>query len=425
MPALPTSHDSIKPLGVLADLLQNQLGAIGVYFDLPQLGVISAKHAPPYQRYNWLQLLRGARFDLLEATRTMVSTIEVPGQANGYLIIQSPQSDHFTLASLTRLDAYAVVAATILTQAQQIQSQQHRIHELKTALHIAEAGLFKIRLSDASFLADETVWNLLGIAKSDSPVPIDHALANVKDQGKRVLLDKIRRVQTLGGRERTVFEMQDGHWCATMFMRDARAESGAEISGLLRAYTTNRRAELESEQHQSQLETLVRQLRASNRTDPLTGLANRIELNERLSVITRENRSAATWISMLVLDIDHFKSFNDSFGHAAGDIAIRQVANLIKHSIEPADLAARFGGEEFCVVTAAPLVESVALAEKIRSAVEFASWDMRSVTVSIGVCSMPAGEFESDALFKNADQALYQAKHGGRNCVRAYGAAIA
>ena len=422
MSALPTSNDSSTPLGLLADLLQTQLGAAGVYFDLPQRSIIAAKHAQPFQRLEWHQLLRGARFDLFTDIRTMVLSVAMPSQAMGYLVIHAPEVSHFTLARLATLDAYAVIAATLIEQEWHIQKQQHRVHELKTALQIAEAGLFKIQISDDRFFADDMVSNLLGIAITDPSVSVDTALANLKEQGKRALLDKIRRVQTLGGRERAVFEMQDGHWCAAMFVRDARVETGVEIHGLLRAYTTNRRAELESEQHQSQLETLVRQLRTSNRTDPLTGLANRIDLNERLSVITRENRSAATWISMLVLDIDHFKSFNDSFGHAAGDGAIRQVANIIKQSVEPVDLAARFGGEEFCVVTAATRVASATLAEKIRSAIEFASWDLRSVTVSIGVCSMTAGEFESDALFKNADQALYQAKQEGRNCVRIFGA---
>lgn len=420
MPALPpVSASTSKPLALLAELLKLQLEAGGVYVDLGSQGVISAKQSEPYNPRDWLNLLAGARIGLLRPVRTLVITLEQVKAQKAYLIVQSPGNVHFSRETMAQVNSYATIASALLQQNHQLHMQQQRIAELKTSLQIADAGLFRVLVTEESFIADEMVASLLGINDAHIPISFDAALVNIRAEGRKVMLEKTERVLKFGGKERVVFQMQDGSWCSAIFMRDTQVESGVEIKGLLRTYTISRQSELESEQHQAQLETLIKQLRATNRTDPLTGLANRIELNERMSVITRENSSAATWISMLVLDIDHFKSYNDSFGHAAGDAALQQVAAIIKRSINQADLAARFGGEEFCVLTPAPLSEALALAEKIRAAIEYAKWPARGVTVSIGACSMAAAQFESDTLFKSADNALYHAKRSGRNCVRA------
>ena len=421
MPAPPpVSASTSKPLAMLVELVRLQFKAAGVYIDLGAQGVIAAKRSERYEKRDWLILLAGARAGLLKPSRTLVTTIDLIDAQPGYLIVQSPSSADFSLESLEQANSYAAIVSALLEQNNQLFTEQKRVAELKISLQIADSGLFSVLINEGNFIADETTASLLGINDAHFPISIDAALANIKTEGRKLLLDKTERILKLGGRDRAVFQMADGSWCSALFMRDIQVESGVEIKGLLRTYTVIRETELESEQHQAQLEILIKQLRASNRTDPLTGLANRIELNERLSVITRENRSAATWISMLVLDIDHFKSYNDSFGHAAGDAAIRQVAAIIKHSIGQMDLAARFGGEEFCVLTPSPADQALALAEKIRAAIEHAHWHVGAVTVSIGVCSMPAAQFESDSLFKSADNALYQAKRSGRNCVRAF-----
>lgn len=156
-------------------------------------------------------------------------------------------------------------------------------------------------------------------------------------------------------------------------------------------------------------------------TDALTGLANRRILDERLRLEWDRAQRAADSLTLLMIDVDHFKAFNDRHGHHGGDAALRNVAQVIGTNIRrPADLAARYGGEEFAVVL--PHTDAkgaLVIAEHIRSSIEHlprVAGDERPITVSIG---MSTGDKRSrmslEALLLSADQALYEAKHTGRN----------
>ncbi|WP_122665384.1 sensor domain-containing diguanylate cyclase [Pseudomonas viridiflava] len=165
------------------------------------------------------------------------------------------------------------------------------------------------------------------------------------------------------------------------------------------------------------------ELRARASTDALTGLANRRRLDEVMkSEWTRGMRSGKP-LSLLVVDVDHFKAFNDRHGHHGGDEALRNVASTIAHNIRrPGDFVARYGGEEFVVVLGETSLEGArVIAEIIRKAVEaippYAS-DSQPITVSIGIACAEAKTGETiDLLFKTADKALYVAKSKGRNRV--------
>lgn len=158
-------------------------------------------------------------------------------------------------------------------------------------------------------------------------------------------------------------------------------------------------------------------------TDSLTGLANRRQLDQ---VLRREwSRTQRNYrpLAVLMVDVDHFKAFNEHYGHQGGDVALRQVAAAIDNSIRrPADLAARYGGEEFLVVL--PETErngAQLLAERIRRNVEalppFGD-DTQKVTVSIGIgCYTPGAAQNLATLLGSADDALYRAKRNGRNRV--------
>ena len=158
-------------------------------------------------------------------------------------------------------------------------------------------------------------------------------------------------------------------------------------------------------------------------TDGLTGLANRRRLDMVLKQEWARSARSDSPLSMLMIDVDHFKAFNDRHGHYGGDVALRNVAKTLSLNIRrPGDLAARYGGEEFLVILPETDMQGAqVLAEKIRSAIEsmppYAS-DKHSVTVSIGVASQRprAGEKQTQ-LFSDADMALYQAKRNGRNRV--------
>ena len=155
----------------------------------------------------------------------------------------------------------------------------------------------------------------------------------------------------------------------------------------------------------------------------LTGVFNRRWLMESLQAIHDERRGAVA--SMIFIDVDHFKHFNDSFGHLVGDQALRSVAETIGRCLPADAVLARYGGEEFaCLLPDAELPAAHELAEKIRTEVaQHAAHDAartaRQITISVGVaCRRLESEADVEILLRKADEAQYEAKRAGRNCVR-------
>lgn len=164
-------------------------------------------------------------------------------------------------------------------------------------------------------------------------------------------------------------------------------------------------------------------LRDQSIRDPLTGLYNRRFLDENLSREMSRSRRTGNPLSIVVLDIDHFKRFNDSLGHDAGDAVLVGLGRLLTEQARDMDLPCRLGGEEFLVVLPRASAEQALLAaERLRQAVsamqvEYRSEPLHGVTVSLGVASYPDHADGPESLIRAADQALYRAKHAGRNRV--------
>jgi len=171
--------------------------------------------------------------------------------------------------------------------------------------------------------------------------------------------------------------------------------------------------------------TAESQMREASYTDDLTGLYNRRFLQQRLEEEMHRASRYALRLSCILLDIDHFKAINDTHGHAAGDLVLRDVAGIIKAHVRKSDLAIRYGGEEFMLI----LFENdkngaLRVAERVRADVESHpfGWKGESlrVTISSGVAVFPdSGVTMPDELIARADAALYSAKSSGRNLVRA------
>jgi two-component system, cell cycle response regulator len=162
-----------------------------------------------------------------------------------------------------------------------------------------------------------------------------------------------------------------------------------------------------------------RRLEELSLTDSLTRVANRRAFDERLEEAYERSRRYDRPLSLVVIDVDHFKAINDTHGHDAGDQVLRCVADVLADSSRHSDFVARIGGEEFAVLLPeTALFDAMQFGEKLRCNIAIAPIPTGSVTISIGVVNMPHSRVASSAeLFRAADQALYRAKANGRNRV--------
>ncbi len=163
-------------------------------------------------------------------------------------------------------------------------------------------------------------------------------------------------------------------------------------------------------------------------TDALTGLWNRRHFDDELQRVLTETDRYGKESALVILDIDHFKKVNDTYGHPAGDAVLRMVAGAMKELVRTTDVCARIGGEELCVILPqTDAVGALELAERLREKIEVTAVPWRAgeihVTASFGVATYGAGgdSAEKALLFQEADRALYKAKADGRNCVRTQG----
>jgi two-component system cell cycle response regulator len=159
-------------------------------------------------------------------------------------------------------------------------------------------------------------------------------------------------------------------------------------------------------------------------TDGLTGLYNRRYMEGHLSTLTEESKSRGRELSLLILDIDFFKSINDTYGHDAGDDVLREFGRRLRKAVRGIDLVSRFGGEEFVVVMPeTDMGTAFAVAERIRERIAALPFPIAGrtrevpVTISIGIAQLMGADDTSDSLLKRADRALYAAKRDGRNRV--------
>ncbi len=219
--------------------------------------------------------------------------------------------------------------------------------------------------------------------------------------------------------------------------RIAAANSEGELQAVVRMASESTNAMLA---HSTQLEDMLRKstemmeemkrdlehVRREAMTDGLTGLANRKAFDNEIDQIMQESASQNKGFTLLMLDIDHFKSFNDNFGHQVGDQVLRLVARTLKDSLKGKDVAARYGGEEFSIILPeTDLTGAIIVGNALRKSIATKDVINRStgkilgrITMSVGVAEY-SGEKTPEELIERADAALYTAKHNGRNQVAA------
>jgi diguanylate cyclase (GGDEF)-like protein len=196
----------------------------------------------------------------------------------------------------------------------------------------------------------------------------------------------------------------------------------------LRGMVQERTAQLQK--RESELRVANDELRRLSYTDPLTGLGNRRRLFETLELHWRDAARKRETLALLLIDLDHFKHFNDTHGHLAGDARLLQVAQLVQSLLPAGASAARYGGEDLCVLLPGhDEAAATRIAERLRQAIAALPADSAlpeiediAVTASIGIAAcLPSAEQRTDSLVARADRALYAAKAAGRNRVERAG----
>ncbi|HET7031731.1 MAG TPA: diguanylate cyclase [Casimicrobiaceae bacterium] len=171
------------------------------------------------------------------------------------------------------------------------------------------------------------------------------------------------------------------------------------------------------------LQGALRELAEQAIRDPMTGLHNRRFLREFLARELIRAKRARTGLAVIMMDLDHFKRVNDSFGHDAGDLVLTDVSTLLKSSIRGSDMVCRFGGEEFVLVlTDATLASAQRRCEEIRAAIKglaptYRGNSLGHPTASFGIALFPDHAADADSLINASDAALYDAKRAGRDCI--------
>lgn len=167
-----------------------------------------------------------------------------------------------------------------------------------------------------------------------------------------------------------------------------------------------------------ELEEANKKLSALATTDGLTGIKNHRAFKETMASEFERSRRYSHSLCVILLDVDHFKTFNDTYGHPAGDVVLKQVAQLLNSSARESDFVARYGGEEFALMLPETTTDgALFVAERIRKSIADHPWGLRSITVSVGVSLINDKTKDYSELIDSADKALYSSKHDGRNKV--------
>lgn len=217
----------------------------------------------------------------------------------------------------------------------------------------------------------------------------------------------------------------------------AQAKSLEDLGGIVSAIVADTKKVVEhshkleiqltnSSTQVAELRSNLESVRKEAMTDGLTGLSNRKAFDRYIEHALNEARESGVPMVLLMLDVDHFKKFNDLHGHQIGDQVLRLVARTLTDGVKGRDIAARYGGEEFVIILPeTPVHAGVAVANSLRKQVEMkeilnrtTNQNLGRITLSVGVAQYIPGESVSD-LIERADAALYRAKANGRNCVEA------
>ncbi len=441
---------------VTAKLLDRQLRAEGyetlVALDGKQAWELFQQEQPPLVITDWempemdgVELCRAIRNHQTEGY-TYVIMLTARSQKNDKLEALDAGADDFLSKPPDPAELYACLktAQRILSAEKRLQEQNTELREMYEELqHQNEMLLSAQRLVEhanrrfselfehvpvACFTFDEEgiihEWNkaaeqLYGRPKSEVLFQSMFEKVFRGESASRVLevVQHVMRGSSITGVESADVDAEGNLHYVLRSAIPLRNHLGEVVGGIMSVVDVTYRVEAER-----QLKLLNEQLQNLAVTDGLTGLRNRRAFEEHLIQEVAEAKRFKTPLSLLMIDVDHFKQFNDTFGHSLGDEVLRTVASILSKGARQSDIVARYGGEEFAIIMPnTDLTSAMLAAERLRRTVEECEGFPRSITISVGVAQWVDTMQSQHDLVELADQALYRAKSSGRNRVCANG----
>lgn len=349
----------------------------------------------------WSHLNNTVRLEILEPT-TAQSGLFLP------IIKREPEGGMAASIPLKGIDGRVVAMLTVSTPPAQVQAMQQAIRRATFYLFLAgmlltlgttAAVLWMLRRHLSLFLR-AAQWLASGQWEARVPYPARDEFGILA-----------RAFNQMADQLQTAFEHQEQQ-------RIEIERQKAELEGL---YEQLQQANRELEAANLELVAMNSVLVQAASTDSLTGLRNHRAFQESLLSLVQMAERHGQPLALIMLDIDHFKQFNDRFGHPAGDELLRQVASVLRRSARAYDVVARYGGEEFAILLPnTDLEEAIRVAERLRQQIAAIQNPHAPVSASFGVAAYRRGSAPATLLYE-ADSALYEAKRRGRNRVCVYG----
>ncbi len=313
----------------------------------------------------------------------------------------------------------------ILTEVYRSLFKNRRLKEIFSSLKFSLSKFFPVELSFGGFFWNQDKWYgeiflAESFVESKEEKPKEFLLKKVS----KLLREKIDEVQiiTFEDNEHHIF---DESKCMIVFLKDK--EEFEKIGVFVFQFSYNMDKKIKDF-----IKTLIQQLenfiwlmfsyeffKKETEKDYLTTLYNRQKLDKKLKEEISRHKRYNQPLSIIMLDIDHFKSLNDRYGHQFGDLVLKELGKILKNQTRSADIPARYGGEEFCIILPhTNLCQAISLAQRLKENIKNKDFEFNgrrvNITVSIGVASLN-GEKDSKELVEKADNALYRAKAEGRD----------